>query len=303
MMAESNVRPSAGGVAGRRRERRLRSWWRHEQQTIRLALAAATHHSAQQNAAPRGPKTGFRAREVEEQGTYVSLRVQKAPSPEERPGLLAEPGPQRSHRSRRHFSSDTHLTLGLPVLAGASGEVVDASTLAFLTRAVLEEKRKAEEEEQEAKRRKTHAEEETARVELRSLLDVPRSRRTAEHESRLDAVSQLLAAASRRKRKKKRKKRLPKSSARHPPSSGDRTGKSGHYSPSPSFWQSPIRCPGVARFNSEYSPCVSCQRLWISFSFSTCWTRILRSFLNLDILLRTPGIWQPLVRCLPCPGF
>ena len=82
-----------------------------------------------------------------------------------------------------------------------------------------------------------------------------------------------------------------------------RTGKSGHYSASPSFWQSPVRCPGVARFNSGYSSCVSSQRLWISFLFFTCWTQILRSFLNLDILLLTPGIWQPLVRCLPCPGY
>ena len=72
----------------------------------------------------------------------------------------------------------------------------------------------------------------------------------------------------------------------------------------PSFWQSPVRCPGVAPFNSGYSLCVSSQRLWISFIFSTCsWTRILRSFLNLDNLPRTPGFWQPLVRCLPCPGF
>ena len=121
---------------------------------------------------------------------------------------------------------------------------------------------------------------------------------------------------SRRKRKKRWKRRLPKSSSRHPPSSGAHTWKSVHYSTSTSFWQSPVRCPGVARFNSGYSPCVSSRRLWISFIFSTCsWTRILRSFLNLDILPRTPGIcsvfaddcqcslrapgmWQSLVRCL-----
>ena len=75
------------------------------------------------------------------------------------------------------------------------------------------------EEEQEAKRRKTHAAEEAARLEFRSLLAVPLSRRTAEHESRLNAVTQLLRAASKRKRKQRRKKRLPKSSSRHPPSS------------------------------------------------------------------------------------
>ena len=60
---------------------------------------------------------------------------------------------------------------------------------------------------------------------------------------------------------------------------------------------------GSLLFYSGYSPCVSSQRLWFSSSFSACWTRILRSFLNLDILLLTPGIWQPLVRCLPCPGY
>ena len=32
--------------ARRRRERRLRSWWRHEQFAIRCAVASATHHSA-----------------------------------------------------------------------------------------------------------------------------------------------------------------------------------------------------------------------------------------------------------------
>ena len=47
---------------------------RHEQQTVRMALAAALHHSAgpmekvemQQNSAPRGQKIAARAGEVEE---------------------------------------------------------------------------------------------------------------------------------------------------------------------------------------------------------------------------------------------
>ena len=76
MMAESSGQPS--GAARRRRERRLRSMLRHEQQTVRMALAAALHHSAgpkekvemQQNGAPRGQKTAARAREVEEQATH-----------------------------------------------------------------------------------------------------------------------------------------------------------------------------------------------------------------------------------------
>ena len=35
-----------GCSARRRRERRLRAWWRHEQFAIRCAVASATHHSA-----------------------------------------------------------------------------------------------------------------------------------------------------------------------------------------------------------------------------------------------------------------
>ena len=56
---------------------------------------------------------------------------------------------------------------------------MDARTLAFLMTKALDD------------RKKTLAEEEAGRVELRSLLAVPRSRRTAEQESRLDAVSAL----------------------------------------------------------------------------------------------------------------
>ena len=33
------------GAAWRRRQRRLRSWWRHEQQTVAAVLATVTHHS------------------------------------------------------------------------------------------------------------------------------------------------------------------------------------------------------------------------------------------------------------------
>ena len=59
---------------------------RHEQQTVRMALAAL-HHSVgplekvemQQNGAPRGQKTAARAREVEEQVTHDGLRALTAP--------------------------------------------------------------------------------------------------------------------------------------------------------------------------------------------------------------------------------
>ena len=34
-----------GGAAKRRRQRRLRMHWRHEQLTLQMAVAAALHHS------------------------------------------------------------------------------------------------------------------------------------------------------------------------------------------------------------------------------------------------------------------
>ena len=210
-MDELSGQPS--GAAWRRRERRLRSMLRHEQQTVRMALAAALHHSAgpkekvemQQNGALRGLKNAARAREVEEQVTHASPRAQKTPPPGARPGILAEPGPQRSDRSGRHFSGDTHPTLGLPVLAGESGEVIDDSTLAFLTRAVLEEKRKSEEEEKESK-------EEMLDVLCRFRADLPVS--DAEWEA-WQAWRGIGSSASgmKRKRKKRRKRKLPKSSS------------------------------------------------------------------------------------------
>ena len=52
----------ASGAAWRRRQRRLRSWWRHEQQTVAAVLAMVTHHSHSKvgtaNAALRGQKIG-----------------------------------------------------------------------------------------------------------------------------------------------------------------------------------------------------------------------------------------------------
>ena len=58
LMAERDV-----GSARRRRERRLRSWLRHERMTVRMELAAALHHSSFRGAgpethdAPRSQKT------------------------------------------------------------------------------------------------------------------------------------------------------------------------------------------------------------------------------------------------------
>ena len=173
MMDELSGQPS--GAARRRRERRLRSMLRHEQQTVRMALAAALHHSAgpkekvemQQNGAPRGQKTAAKAREVEEQAAHDDLRAQTAPPPGVRPGSLAEPGPQRSDRSLRRSSGQTPL-LGVPSLADAPAEAIDGRTLRYLLKANLARK-KYEEEEEEEKRYQERAAETRRRAQ--ALLD------------------------------------------------------------------------------------------------------------------------------------
>ena len=47
MAARAPPLVSSGGSAVRRRERRLRSFWRHEQMAVQMALATVTHHSFQ----------------------------------------------------------------------------------------------------------------------------------------------------------------------------------------------------------------------------------------------------------------
>ena len=213
------------GSARRRRERRLRSLLRHVRLAVAMAVAEATHHSS------RGQKTATVIREVEEQAAHGGLRAQKTPPPGARPGMLAEPGAQRSDPSRRHFSGDCLPTLGLPVLAGASGEQVDSSSLQISTVAALRQRKK--EEDKKAKRETVHQE-----------------------TQRLAAEARLLFERNKRKRKKK-KRTLPKGwSPRSLPARAVRTRKYGRYfyCPGPSW------CLVLPWFDRWYSSCVS---LWM----------------------------------------
>ena len=106
--------------------RRLRQWQRHERMTVATAVAEATHRSA-----PRRQKMATVIREEVELETHAGLRAQMTPPPGARPGILAEPGPQRSDRTVRRSSGDSLPQLVTPSLAGAAGEGVDSGTLAF----------------------------------------------------------------------------------------------------------------------------------------------------------------------------
>ena len=155
----------AGGVTGsaakRRRERRLRSAWRHEQLSVAMAVAAALHHSAQRGAgpasysAPRGQKT---ATEGEVREPNYAPRSQKPPLPGEHPGVLKEPevqGAMVQHRGifvveqildvpvlqmvEQSVEVDTFFRLSLPAVAEQVIDVPKISCPSHAGRVALRE--------------------------------------------------------------------------------------------------------------------------------------------------------------------
>ena len=180
-----------------------------------MALATVEHHSygPTANAAPRGQTTGTSAGEV-----HAGLRAQMAPPPGRRPGILAEPGPQRSDRSERHFSGNSLPIPGLPVLAGASGEAVDTSALRILAAAALEDLRKLEEvhkkkqelAEKDKEKAKAAEEEETKMRKINDKVrrDLPLTPEEWAAWYRWNGIApQPSSSSSSEKRRKKRKKR------------------------------------------------------------------------------------------------
>ena len=71
--------------ARRRRERRLRSWLRHEQQSIAAVLATVTHHSfgkvGTASGVLRNQKTATRTGNGEEYETNFTAKIRKTPPP------------------------------------------------------------------------------------------------------------------------------------------------------------------------------------------------------------------------------
>ena len=136
----------ASGAAKRRRERRQRSWLRHEQLSVKMALSAALHHSRGVgpvlHEAPRGPKTD-RAVEEEVRVEHVALEGQKRPPPGERPAPLSEvAGPEAAVTVGYVAAAVPRLT---PVVM-EQGPAHDNSTSAWLLARSLEEQQQHEEE-------------------------------------------------------------------------------------------------------------------------------------------------------------
>ena len=104
--------------APRRRQRRLRSWLRHERMTVAMTLTEMSHHTA-----PRGLKMARVGEEVEKV-THDGPRAQMTPPSGERPGCLSDPGPQRSDRTVRRSAGEAP-ALSPPSLADAAADVVE----------------------------------------------------------------------------------------------------------------------------------------------------------------------------------
>ena len=173
----------AGGVgsggARRRREWQLRSWWRHEQRSVAAApVSASSHHSAQpgerleSHFAPRGQtNTGAHGR---------------------RRAALKEPGPPQLEVVRAASPRTAGPSLATPSLSDVAADVLDSSSLRFLTAAALTARRKEEEEEKKAKKEAAKRQE----VQAEAAEAMQRAR--------------LLVERNKRKRKKRKKKKLPR---------------------------------------------------------------------------------------------
>ena len=97
---------------------------------VQLALAENLHCSAnkvEMDNALRGQSKRAGREEVEYE-KHAGLRAQKTPPPGERPGILAEPGSQRSDRTVRRILGETPLFV-VASLGAAAADGVDAATL------------------------------------------------------------------------------------------------------------------------------------------------------------------------------
>ena len=192
---------SGVGSARRRRERRLRSWWRHERTTVAAEFVVALHHNRDV-----GP------------GMHVGLRAQKtASSGGRRPGVLKEPVPPVVVECAARPCSGVPL-LAIPCLGGGADGVDVTTTQFLLKKAIL---RKKEEEEEEEKARKEEAQEK-ADLELAKRDPwwaqhlAKRKAMDEQHLADMKAIEERrykASSSSKRKRKKRRKRRTPRTSS------------------------------------------------------------------------------------------
>ena len=114
----SHVDGATAGAARRRRERRLRMHWRHEQLSLQMLLATFQHHSA-----PRGQTTATNGGEAR---VALHGQVTEAPlSQGSQPAPLSEVAGWQSRVSRHTVDQIVDAVLGLPTLDGPVPLVVE----------------------------------------------------------------------------------------------------------------------------------------------------------------------------------
>ena len=108
------------GSARRRRERRLRSFLRHERMTVRMELAAALHHSSFRGAGPEmydAPRRQRTANSRVGPAEYYELSSDDGrPTGRERPAALLEPWPQGQVQRHDGIAYELVQALDAPVL-------------------------------------------------------------------------------------------------------------------------------------------------------------------------------------------
>ena len=131
IMANAPLEPP---LVGGRRPRAAR---RHEQLSIAMAVAAVSHHSAPRSERP-GKKKALRGQKTATEGGHRS-------------GVLTEPEPHGRGASTDGYVAAPVPSLAVPLLACAAGEVVDSSSLQYLTAAALRQREEGKKELKELK--------------------------------------------------------------------------------------------------------------------------------------------------------
>ena len=133
------------GSARRGRERRLRSFLRHDRMAVELHLAEALHHSS---GASLEPVVERREEEVEDEVVHDAPRGQEQPPPAMRPGSLSDPGPTQQVAATVGYVAAWVPRLTPVVLV--QDAVHDDKSLAWLLKRTLDERQREKEEAEEA---------------------------------------------------------------------------------------------------------------------------------------------------------